>query len=127
MWRVVLAQDPGGGFAGLGKGMSYAVSNEAIPGALCSPSSRKTRYMMFLLSPLGSLNYSSLPIPSDFAVVTMENVEVLPVPEPSAALRDWIAKGCTVLHPSTQKLAAPATVNCWWHLAFCPGVQSWIS
>ena len=78
MWRVVLAQDPGDGCAGLGEGTSYAVSNEAILGALCSPSLHKTRYMVFLLSPLGSLNYSSLPIPSDFAVVAMENDEVLP-------------------------------------------------
>lgn len=74
MWSVVLAQDPGGGSAGLRERTSYAVSNEAILGALCSPSSHKNRYMVFLLFPLGCLNYSSLPILSDFALVAMENV-----------------------------------------------------
>lgn len=129
MWRIELAQDPGGGCTGLGEGTYYDVPNEAILGELCSPNSHKTRYMVFLLSPLGSPNYSSLPIPSDFAVVTMENVEVLPIkdPECNATFRDSIAKAYAVLHPSTQKLAAPGTINCWWHLAFPPGVQSWAS
>lgn len=115
MWKVELAQDPGGGCAVLGEGTYYAVSDEAILGARCSPSSYKTRYMVFLLSPLGNLNYSSLPMPSDVAVVAMENVEVLRVkdPESSAALRDLTAEACTVLHPSTQKLAASGTINCW--------------
>lgn len=103
-WRAELAQDPGGGCAGLAEGTSCAVSNEAVLGVLFSPGSHKTRYMMFLLSPLGSLNYSSLPMPSDFAVVAMENVEVLAVkgPEASAALNNWAARGCTVLHPSAH-------------------------
>ena len=98
-------------------------------GSILHVSSHKTRHMVFLWSPLGSLNHSSLSIPSNFAVVAMEKVEVLPVkdPEPSAALRDQIAKAWTVLHPSTEKLAAPGTINCCWHLAFPPGVQSWAS
>lgn len=127
MWRVELAQDHHGGCAGLGEGISYFVSDKAILGALCSPSSHETRYMVLLLSPLGSLNYSSLTIPSDFAVAVKENVEVLPVkgPEASAALRDWIAKDCTLLPPSKQTLAAPGTINCWWHFAFPQEVQSW--
>lgn len=123
VWRVVLAQDPGGTSVGLVEVTSYAMSNKATLGTLCSPNSHKTKYVVVLLSPLWSLNYSFFLSLLTLLQLSKKNIEVLPAPEPRAAPRG--NKACTVLHPSMQNLLAPATITFWWRLVFSAGLHSW--